>query len=40
MHQRKADLHSVLVPDRGHVPLLDEPQVVPALDAFLERVLS
>jgi pimeloyl-ACP methyl ester carboxylesterase len=40
MHERKHDLQSVVVPGRGHVPLLDEPVVVPALDAFLQHVLT
>jgi alpha-beta hydrolase superfamily lysophospholipase len=37
--------HRVIVPDllevadRGHVPLLDEPECVAALDAFLRRIL-
>src|SRR5258706_7069548 len=40
MHERKSDLHSVTVPGRGHVPLLDEPRAVRALDAFLQQVLT
>jgi pimeloyl-ACP methyl ester carboxylesterase len=40
MHERKGDLQSVTVPGRGHAPLLDEPPVVPALDAFLQQVLT
>jgi pimeloyl-ACP methyl ester carboxylesterase len=40
MHERKPDLHSVVVAGRGHVPLLDEPVVGPALDDFLQRVLA
>jgi pimeloyl-ACP methyl ester carboxylesterase len=40
MHERKSDLKSVSVPGRGHVPLLDEPVVGPALDAFLRHVLQ
>jgi pimeloyl-ACP methyl ester carboxylesterase len=40
MHARKSDLQSVTVPGRGHVPLLDEPPVTPALDAFLQQVLT
>lgn len=31
------DLVRVTVPNRGHVPLLTEPECVAALDAFLER---
>jgi pimeloyl-ACP methyl ester carboxylesterase len=33
----KPDLIRVTVPNRGHVPLLTEPECVAALDAFLER---
>jgi pimeloyl-ACP methyl ester carboxylesterase len=36
MHQRKADLLSVEIPDRGHVPLLNEPAALSAIDAFIE----
>ncbi|MDH4105223.1 MAG: alpha/beta hydrolase, partial [Gammaproteobacteria bacterium] len=35
---RKPDLVRVEVPNRGHVPLLDEPEAVAAIDAFLARV--
>lgn len=35
MQRRKPDLVSVSVADRGHCPLLDEPECVEALDAFL-----
>ncbi len=35
---RKPDLEVVPVADRGHVPLLDEPECIAAIDAFLERV--
>lgn len=38
MRQRKPDLASVTVRNRGHVPLLDEPECVAALDEFLERI--
>jgi len=38
MHAEKADLVRVEVPDRGHVPLLDEPEAVGAIDAFLATV--
>jgi pimeloyl-ACP methyl ester carboxylesterase len=40
MHERKNDMQSITVPGRGHVPLLDEPPVVSALDAFLQQVLT
>ena len=37
MTQAKPDLIRVTVPNRGHVPLLTEPECVAALDGFLER---
>ena len=39
MRARKPDLKVVPVPNRGHVPLLDEPECVAAIDEFLQRVL-
>jgi len=38
MTGRKPDLEVVPVPNRGHVPLLDEPECVAAIDEFLQRV--
>ena len=38
MTVKKPDLNVVAVPNRGHVPLLDEPECRAALDAFLEEV--
>ncbi len=38
MTARKPNLNVVAVPNRGHVPLLDEPECLAALDAFLEEV--
>lgn len=38
MQARKPDLARVDVPNRGHVPLLDEPEAVAAIDAFLAGV--
>jgi pimeloyl-ACP methyl ester carboxylesterase len=38
MQAEKPDLVRVEVPNRGHVPLLDEPEAVTALDAFLDRL--
>ena len=38
MRAAKPDLARVEVPNRGHVPLLDEPEAVAAIDAFLARV--
>lgn len=37
MAEAKPDLIRVVVPNRGHVPLLTEPECVAALDDFLER---
>ncbi len=33
------DLQQLLVINRGHVPLLDEPECIAALDDFLSRIL-
>ncbi len=38
MQALKPDLVSVEVAHRGHVPLLDEPEAVTAIDAFLAQV--
>jgi pimeloyl-ACP methyl ester carboxylesterase len=38
MKREKPDLVRAEVPDRGHVPLLDEPAAVAAIDAFLASV--
>jgi pimeloyl-ACP methyl ester carboxylesterase len=38
MKARKEDLEIIPVPDRGHVPLLDEPECLTAIDSFLQRV--
>lgn len=38
MQAEKPDLFRVEVPNRGHVPLLDEPEAVAAIDAFLDRL--
>jgi len=38
MKDRKEDLEVVPVPNRGHVPLLNEPECLMAIDAFLEKV--
>jgi pimeloyl-ACP methyl ester carboxylesterase len=37
MAREKADLQHVTVPNRGHTPLLDEPECLSAIDAFLAR---
>ncbi len=38
MRAAKADLDVVEVANRGHVPLLDEPECLGAIDALLDRV--
>ncbi len=38
MHREKPDLESVTVPRRGHTPLLDEPEALPAIERFLARL--
>lgn len=38
MNARHPDMITVVVPDRGHVPFLDEPQSLTAIRALLERV--
>jgi pimeloyl-ACP methyl ester carboxylesterase len=40
MKSENPDLQQLEVADRGHVPLLDEPECIVALDAFLSRILS
>lgn len=40
MQERRPDLIVAEVPDRGHVPFLDEPEALAALDALLERVAA
>jgi pimeloyl-ACP methyl ester carboxylesterase len=40
MRARRPDLIVAEVPDRGHVPFLDEPEAMAALDALLERVAA
>jgi len=37
MAREKPDLEQVTVANRGHVPLLDEPECLAAIDAFLTR---
>jgi pimeloyl-ACP methyl ester carboxylesterase len=37
MARRRPDMAHVTVADRGHVPFLDEPAAVAAIDEFLER---
>ena len=38
MQAAKPDLMRVTVPDRGHIPLLDEPECLAAFDTFFRRV--
>lgn len=38
MLRRKPDLIYAEVPDRGHVPFLDEAEAVAAIEMYLERV--
>jgi pimeloyl-ACP methyl ester carboxylesterase len=38
MQREKPDLERVTVGNRGHVPLLDEPEVLAAIDRFLGRL--
>jgi pimeloyl-ACP methyl ester carboxylesterase len=40
MRARRPDMIFAEVPDRGHVPFLDEPESVAALDALLARVAA
>jgi hypothetical protein len=40
MQARKPDLHVIEVPDRGHAPMLDEPEALQAIRAFLEDVTA
>ena len=35
MARRRPDMHRIDVPDRGHVPFLDEPEAVTALQSWL-----
>ncbi len=39
MEERHPGLHSLVVPGRGHAPMLDEPGVPQAIDAFLAGLL-
>lgn len=38
MRVRNPDMHAVTVPNRGHTPLLDEPEALAAIDLFLEAL--
>jgi pimeloyl-ACP methyl ester carboxylesterase len=36
MSRRRPDLAHVTIPNRGHVPFLDEPEALAAIDSFLD----
>jgi len=38
MQREKPDLQTLIVARRGHVPLLEEPEVVPVIDRFLDAL--
>ena len=38
MRDRKSDLVTVTVADRGHVPLMNEPECLVAIDRFIEDI--
>lgn len=38
MQERRPDMIAATVPDRGHVPFLDEPEALAAFDALMARV--
>ncbi len=38
MRERNPDLIAAEVPDRGHVPFLDEPEALAAIDAWIDRL--
>lgn len=38
MQRRRPDAHVAIVPDRGHVPFLDEPEAVEALQGWLKEM--
>ena len=38
MQRRRPDMIAAEVPDRGHVPFLDEPQSVAALQSWLKAL--
>jgi pimeloyl-ACP methyl ester carboxylesterase len=37
MRERRPDLIAAEVPDRGHVPFLDEPEALAALEVLIAR---
>jgi len=40
MHDRNPNLQSAIIPERGHVPLLDEDASLSAIDEFFKRIGS
>ncbi len=38
MRARRPDMHFAEVPDRGHIPFLDEPEALACIRAFLDQV--
>ena len=38
MKARKSDLEVVAIPNRGHVPLLDEPEAIEGIEDLLKQV--
>ncbi|MFK8012867.1 MAG: alpha/beta fold hydrolase, partial [Marinicellaceae bacterium] len=40
MHSRNQNLKSAIIPNRGHVPLLNEEASLTAIDAFFKRIKS
>ena len=40
MHARLPNLKSAIIPDRGHVPLLNEPACITAINEFFQRIQS
>lgn len=38
MQRRRLDMISVTVPNRGHIPFLDEPEAVEALQTWIEKL--
>ena len=39
MQERRPDMIAATVPDRAHIPFLDEPQSVDAITAWLEKII-
>jgi pimeloyl-ACP methyl ester carboxylesterase len=39
MAETKPDLATAIIPNRGHAPLLNEPESLAAIDAFLDQII-